>query len=136
MEALGINLCWTSVGTVKLDKGTSAIQMFYQDRTIFVSPRTNRNYFPAWHEIAHAVVGRDHLDEPNYGLEGAEQEYSDMVEYDTQAVQVWLMDQYLGAPKKTALTMNLFGFGAEEDRAEALERGHEVLVEKLPELFE
>lgn len=132
MEVLGIRLVWCPVRTVKADKGTSGIQMFYEDRTIFISPRCPRHYLPEWHEVCHAVISRENLDAPNFGLEGADLELSDAAEDDTQALQIYLMERYLGNERKVRRAARSFNV----DYEEATLRGRELAAERLPELPE
>ena len=107
--------------------------MFFEGRTIFLSRSAPRHYLPEWHDICHAVVGRDHLDEPNYGLEGFSEDVSDQMEIDAQSVQFFLLSRFHPDPKKVNRCYRSFAFKGECFH-QACERGHSLLIQWLPEI--
>ena len=135
MNILGITMCWSKLKSLKANKGGSGVPMFYEDRTIFLSRGTPRHYLPEWHDVSHAIVGRGHLDEPNYGCEDLPEEISDQAEFDAQAVQLFLVSRFHPDPKKVKRCYRAFDF-TEEDFHEACKRGHELFLRWLPELRE
>jgi hypothetical protein len=130
LKALGISLVWTPVKSLRADKGTSGLAMFYQDRTIFISPDANKHYMPEWHEISHAIVGRDYADEPNWGNERLPVETTDALEFQAQKVQIYLMNRFLGDDKKARRAAKSF----QADWESSLKEGKAILAQKLPEL--
>ena len=135
MDTLGITMCWSSLKSLKANKGSSGVQMFYEDRTIFLSPRAPRHYLPEWHDVCHAVVGRGHLDEPNYGMEDLPEEISDQIENDAQAAQFFLISRFHPDPKKVKRCYRAF-HSTEEEFHEARERGQQILLQWVPEMRE
>lgn len=137
-QILGVSLVWTSLAKAKAKKGSSGVQMVYEDRTIFVSTRAVRYYLPEWHETAHAIVGRSRLEESNYGHETLAKEVSDQAEYDTQEVQFWLLRRFHPDPKRVRRCWRAFGYNDREIEEVAL-KGRttlQALIPELPELFD
>jgi len=108
--------------------------MFYEDRTLFCSPRANKNYLPEWHDTAHAIVSRDQLDQPNWGMDDMDPEDSDPLEFEAQNLQIWLEHNFHSDPKIARKHTLLFRL--EEDFSEVLEAGRQLAKQHLPELPE
>ena len=134
-KTLGISLVWSSLKKSKAKRGSSGVQMVFEDRTIFVSTRAVRFYLPEWHETGHAIVGRDHLDEPNYGHESLPKDVADESEYGAQDIQLYLLRRYHPNQDKVRRCWRAFGYNDGEIEA-VVECGREILLTKLPELPE